>query len=207
MMLHLNMKQMYQLLFFISILEAVLCSTDVGESISQHLIRKYSNSSEFLTKDDLQRLLDKLKTCCSTNSTKLDPNIVTPECKQSQNCSQSQQSFFSAEYLYTYLDIEDGKFSSASLKNMCPVILGELENWECSSAFDSQDTREEKRKPTPSEVWGYGFLFVTLISLCSLLGVSVLPFMGKEFYKFLLTGLIGLAVGSLAASSVFHLIP
>jgi hypothetical protein len=56
-------------------------------------------------------------------------------------------------------------------------------------------------------VWGLGFLFVTIISLCSLLGVSVLPLMDKVFYKQLLTALIGLAVGSLAASSLFHLIP
>lgn len=56
-------------------------------------------------------------------------------------------------------------------------------------------------------VWGYGVLFVTLISLCSLVGVSVLPLMGKAFYSKLLTVLIGLAVGSLAGSSAFHLIP
>jgi len=56
-------------------------------------------------------------------------------------------------------------------------------------------------------VWGYGVLFVTLISLCSLVGVSVLPLMGKAFYSKLLTVLIGLAVGSLTGSSVFHLIP
>jgi hypothetical protein len=31
--------------------------------------------------------------------------------------------------------------------------------------------------------------------------------MDKVFYKQLLTALIGLAVGSLAASSLFHLIP
>jgi hypothetical protein len=31
--------------------------------------------------------------------------------------------------------------------------------------------------------------------------------MDKDFYKQLLTVLIGLAVGSLAASSLFHLIP
>lgn len=56
-------------------------------------------------------------------------------------------------------------------------------------------------------VWGYGFLFVTIISFCSLVGVSVLPMMGKAFYSKLLTVLIGLAVGSLSGSSVFHLIP
>ncbi|CAH0388877.1 unnamed protein product [Bemisia tabaci] len=62
-------------------------------------------------------------------------------------------------------------------------------------------------KPTPQEVWGFGLLFVSAISLCSLLGVSVMPLMQKWYYKQLLTSLIGLAVGSLSSSSLFHLVP
>lgn len=72
---------------------------------------------------------------------------------------------------------------------------------------DVTTTELNSKKPTTIEVWGYGILFVTLISLCSLVGVSVLPLMGKAFYSKLLTVLIGLAVGSLSGSSVFHLIP
>ena len=48
---------------------------------------------------------------------------------------------------------------------------------------------------------------MTIISACSLVGVSVLPLMGKAFYAKLLTVMVGLAVGSLSGSSVFHLIP
>jgi len=62
-------------------------------------------------------------------------------------------------------------------------------------------------RPSSGEVWGYGLLMVTLISLTSVVGVGVLPLMSKSFYSNLLTSLIGLAVGSLAGSSVFHLIP
>ena len=61
--------------------------------------------------------------------------------------------------------------------------------------------------PSKAEVWGYGVLMVTVISLASVAGVVVMPVMSKTFYSKLMTGLIGLAVGSLAASSVFHLIP
>ena len=61
--------------------------------------------------------------------------------------------------------------------------------------------------PSKAEVWGYGLLMVTVISLASVAGVVVMPIMSKTFYSKLMTGLIGLAVGSLAASSVFHLIP
>jgi len=64
-----------------------------------------------------------------------------------------------------------------------------------------------KAKPSSPEVWGYGLLMVTLISLTSIVGVGVLPLMSRSFYSRLLTSLIGLAVGSLVGSAIFHLIP
>ncbi len=61
--------------------------------------------------------------------------------------------------------------------------------------------------PSSAAIWGYGVLCVTIISLMSLMGVSFLPLMSKGFYDHLLTSLIGLAVGSLTGSALFHLIP
>ena len=62
-------------------------------------------------------------------------------------------------------------------------------------------------KPSQSHVWGYGILCVTIISFMSVIGVSFLPLMSKWFYEYLLTVFIGLAVGSLSGSALFHLIP
>ena len=62
-------------------------------------------------------------------------------------------------------------------------------------------------KPSQGRVWGYGFLCVTIISFMSVIGVSFLPLMSKSFYDYLLTLFIGLAVGSLSGSALFHLIP
>ena len=56
-------------------------------------------------------------------------------------------------------------------------------------------------------VWGYGFLCVTVISLCSLMGASVVPFMKKTFYKRLLLYFIALAIGTLYSNALFQLIP
>lgn len=58
-----------------------------------------------------------------------------------------------------------------------------------------------------TSVWGYGFLCVTLISLCSLAGASVVPFMKKTFYKRLLLYFIALAIGTLYSNALFQLIP
>ncbi|KAJ4941678.1 hypothetical protein JOQ06_011555, partial [Pogonophryne albipinna] len=59
----------------------------------------------------------------------------------------------------------------------------------------------------PYSVWGYGILCVTLISLCSLVGASVVPFMRKTFYKRLLLFFIALAIGTLYSNALFQLIP
>lgn len=56
-------------------------------------------------------------------------------------------------------------------------------------------------------MWGYGILCVTLISLCSLVGASVVPFMKKTFYKRLLLYFIALAIGTLYSNALFQLIP
>ncbi|XP_024293929.1 metal cation symporter ZIP14 isoform X3 [Oncorhynchus tshawytscha] len=61
--------------------------------------------------------------------------------------------------------------------------------------------------PALARVWGYGFLCVTFISLCSLVGASVVPFMRKTFYKRLLLYFIALAIGTLYSNALFQLIP
>ena len=75
------------------------------------------------------------------------------------------------------------------------------------TTFNATSLALGKTKPSSPEVWGYGLLMVTLISLTSIVGVGVLPLMSRSFYSRLLTSLIGLAVGSLVGSAIFHLIP
>lgn len=57
------------------------------------------------------------------------------------------------------------------------------------------------------ESWGYGILCTTVINICSLAGVIALPFIRRSIYKKLLTYMVGLAVGTLAGSSLLFLIP
>ena len=85
------------------------------------------------------------------------------------------------------------------------LLLGSETKTNTTSA--SQEMEQDTGAPSKAEVWGYGFLMVTVISLASVAGVVVMPIMSKKFYSSLMTGLIGLAVGSLASSAVFHLIP
>ena len=94
------------------------------------------------------------------------------------------------------------------LIDMCPSLLQLL----------SIDTKSQRSPPSPpasdtlgkkstAEIWGFGLLSVFIISLCSLVGISVLPIMHKPIYDKVLLGLICLAVGTLSGNAVFQLIP
>ena len=122
-----------------------------------------------------------------------------------------------SEQLQCYLeDIFSIHFNGKSLINettfntMCSNVLalldGKAVKWYAS---EKQDTMEPPATshPSSSAVWGYGFLSVTIISLCSLMGISIFPLMKTEIYEKVLLYLIALAVGSLSSIAIFQLIP
>lgn len=75
--------------------------------------------------------------------------------------------------------------------------------WRCQSVW-----REQGPHPScVSAAWLGGFISITVISLLSLLGIVLIPLMGKVFFKFLLSFLVALAVGTLSGDALLHLIP
>lgn len=56
-------------------------------------------------------------------------------------------------------------------------------------------------------VWTWGFVSITIISLLSLLGVVLVPILNQSCFKFLLTFLVALAVGTLSGDALLHLLP
>ncbi|XP_014825816.1 PREDICTED: histidine-rich carboxyl terminus protein 1 [Poecilia mexicana] len=55
--------------------------------------------------------------------------------------------------------------------------------------------------------WVGGFVSITVISALSLLGVLLIPLMNRVFFKFLLSFLVALAVGTLSGDAFLHLLP
>ena len=55
--------------------------------------------------------------------------------------------------------------------------------------------------------WVGGIVSITVISLLSLAGVVLIPLMNRVFFKFLLSFLVALAVGTLSGDAFLHLIP
>ncbi|XP_071493257.1 metal cation symporter ZIP14-like [Diadema antillarum] len=68
-------------------------------------------------------------------------------------------------------------------------------------------TEAPSQGPSASEVWGYGFLFVTIINVGAFAGVWVIPLMNKKIYKRVLMFLVSLAVGTLSGNAILCLIP
>ncbi|XP_067655769.1 metal cation symporter ZIP14-like isoform X2 [Haliotis asinina] len=96
-------------------------------------------------------------------------------------------------------------FNMTSIQTISPGLLYMMSQ-NCSKIPDSPDM-EPTRMNAPLAEWGYGILFVTLINLCSLVGVIVLPFMKLAIYNQVLIFLVALAVGALAGSGLLCLIP
>ena len=122
-----------------------------------------------------------------------------------------------AEQLQCYLeDIFSIRFNSESLINettfniICSNVLALLDGKAMKFSVSQEQNPTEPpatSHPSSSVVWGYGFLSVTIISLCSLVGISILPLMKTEIYDKILLYLIALGVGTLSSNVIFQLIP
>ncbi|CAF2059868.1 unnamed protein product [Rotaria magnacalcarata] len=64
-----------------------------------------------------------------------------------------------------------------------------------------------KQPPSPAQRFGFGFLAVLVISVLSLGGLLVFPFIYQIAFQYVLTTFTALAVGTLFGDTMFHLIP
>ncbi|KAK5909340.1 hypothetical protein CesoFtcFv8_003280 [Champsocephalus esox] len=126
------------------------------------------------------------------------PKTTTPPKTNSSKC-------LAADTLAIYSISEQSRLDGRGLQELCPTMLQQLDAGTCR--VQKEEESSIGPRPTDAEVWGYGILCVTLISLCSLVGASVVPFMRKTFYKRLLLFFIALAIGTLYSNALFQLIP
>ncbi|KAM9743461.1 metal cation symporter ZIP14 isoform 1-T3 [Menidia menidia] len=112
-----------------------------------------------------------------------------------------------ADVLAIYSISEQSHLDGQGLQKLCPSMLQQLDAGSCRAQKEEELSSDSSPRPSDAEVWGYGILCVTLISLCSLIGASVVPFMKRTFYKRLLLYFIALAIGTLYSNALFQLIP
>lgn len=97
---------------------------------------------------------------------------------------------------------------SSAFNISCSSLLDQLVQ-HCSAGHydDSEGSSELREAPTQLEVWGFGFLFMALISSTSLAGAMLLPLRRKPIYDVILMFLVSLAMGCLIGNGVFVLVP
>ncbi|XP_009883832.1 PREDICTED: zinc transporter ZIP8 [Charadrius vociferus] len=93
--------------------------------------------------------------------------------------------------------------SNSSFSTVCPAVLQQLVFHPC----DHRENLVDTSKPHSLQVWGFGFLAVTIINFASLLGLILTPLLKKSYFPKVLTYFVGLAIGTLFSNAIFQLIP
>lgn len=87
------------------------------------------------------------------------------------------------------------------LTQLSPALVYQELYTQCVAASDTSI-----QNSTPLR-WLYGTIAVSIVTLCSVFGVILMPCMNKNIYKYGMALFIGLAVGSLTGDALLHLIP
>ncbi|KAM5280149.1 zinc transporter ZIP10 [Ctenodactylus gundi] len=100
---------------------------------------------------------------------------------------------------------------------LCPALLYQIDSRLCIEHFDKllvEDVVHKDKNPVPEDkpnvgasAWIFGIISITAISLLSLLGVILVPIINQGCFKFLLTFLVALAVGTMSGDALLHLLP
>ncbi|KAM6934853.1 zinc transporter ZIP10 [Xenentodon cancila] len=111
--------------------------------------------------------------------------------------------------LLTYYGLNpDSLISPSQFTFLCPALLYQIDSRVCIRHSQQMEVEQEALEPaSPVWIWVWGFVSITIISLLSLLGVVLVPILNQSCFKFLLTFLVALAVGTLSGDALLHLLP
>ncbi|XP_061464164.1 zinc transporter ZIP10 [Rhineura floridana] len=99
---------------------------------------------------------------------------------------------------------------------LCPALLYQIDKRLCIEHYEDlliEDLNKGKNaslgnmEKTGASAWICGIISITVISLLSLLGVILIPIINQGCFKFLLTFLVALAVGTMSGDALLHLLP
>ncbi|XP_077524877.1 zinc transporter ZIP6-like [Amblyomma americanum] len=95
----------------------------------------------------------------------------------------------------------NGTISRHEFFHLCPALIQQAVSDVCLHSA------RETQRPSTAELYGYGTLSVFIISLCSLMGVLLLPCLARHAYYYIMMGFIGLSFGTMTGDAFLHLIP
>ncbi|XP_077789510.1 zinc transporter ZIP6 isoform X2 [Podarcis muralis] len=126
-----------------------------------------------------------------------NPNIVL----ESSNCFNASKLMLS-HGISTRVPLTAIEFSY-----ICPAIVNQIDGRYCVIHATSEKTETPPKTYSLQVAWIGGFISISIISFLSLLGVILVPLMNRVFFKFLLSFLVALAVGTLSGDALLHLLP
>ncbi|KAM4578326.1 metal cation symporter ZIP14 isoform 2-T2 [Fundulus diaphanus] len=181
---------------------------DEGETQSpaqvlQDLLARYGDNST-ITVPQLRSLLALLSQSqgetSDHNRDEAETTTATPPKTNSSKC-------LPADTLAIYSISEQSRLDGQGLQKLCPTMLQQLDAGTCKANKGEEPNPDPSPRPSDAEVWGFSFLSVTVISLCSLAGVATVPLMKTHCMKHALTFFIALAIGTLCSTAVLQLLP
>ncbi|XP_032879627.1 zinc transporter ZIP10 [Amblyraja radiata] len=123
------------------------------------------------------------------------PKIVHDECL---NVSQ---------LLLSYGLSTNSGISAVEFTYLCPALLYQIDSRVCIHHPEELKMEPVNNRDSILTVWIWGLLSITVISLLSVLGVVLVPIINQVCFKYLLTFLVALAVGTLSGDALLHLLP
>uniref|UniRef100_A0A8D0H2Z7 Zinc transporter ZIP6 n=1 Tax=Sphenodon punctatus TaxID=8508 RepID=A0A8D0H2Z7_SPHPU len=95
----------------------------------------------------------------------------------------------------------------AEFSYLCPAIVNQVDGKNCIIHAASEKAEAPPKTYSLQIAWIGGSISISIISFLSLLGVMLVPLMNRIFFKFLLSFLVALAVGTLSGDAFLHLLP
>ncbi|XP_041119591.1 zinc transporter ZIP10-like [Polyodon spathula] len=110
--------------------------------------------------------------------------------------------------LLEYYSFSPGSLiSQEQFTYLCPALLYQIDSRVCILHSDELAIDHKSLNESALSAWVWGLISITIISLLSLLGVIMVPISNQSCFKFLLTFLVALAVGTLSGDALLHLLP
>ncbi|CAB4028002.1 Zinc transporter ZIP14, partial [Paramuricea clavata] len=121
------------------------------------------------------------------------------------NETNKYQKCYSGDELFAIYQVERMTgFTLEKFQSLSSALLQQIESEACAESHDDHSSNDDV---AAKHKWGYSVLAVAIISLLSLVGVAIIPFMNRIFYKISLVFFIALAIGTLAGDALLHLFP
>lgn len=130
-----------------------------------------------------------------------NPNIVLGSSSSSSNC------FNASEMMLFHGISTQVSLTATEFSYLCPAIINQIDGRNCITHATSEKAETAPKTYSLQVAWIGGFISISIISFLSLLGVILVPLMNRVFFKFLLSFLVALAVGTLSGDALLHLLP